>query len=219
VTRVNAHRAVLDRKSNEQSNKLTGNNAAMVSTVPTSPAERRDVTPVKETKLFDWLTLFESAKGIEAGICYCHRHLAAQWLEDSLGIKVEEVGHPETNNHSTQAAERRVADQGAPTDREVEALIEAAKANRDGHRDALMILLAYRHGLRAAEVVDLRWEQIDFKAAVLHVRRLKNGTPATHPSPAGSCERSAGISARPRPPRSYSRQIGEHHLRPQALPA
>jgi integrase len=67
------------------------------------------------------------------------------------------------------------------TDSEVEALIEAAKANRDGHRDALMILLAYRHGLRAAEVVDLRWEQIDFKAAVLHVRRLKNGTPATHP--------------------------------------
>jgi hypothetical protein len=38
---------------------------------------------------------FESAKGIEAGICYCHRHLAAQWLEDSLGIKVEEVGHPD----------------------------------------------------------------------------------------------------------------------------
>jgi integrase len=67
------------------------------------------------------------------------------------------------------------------TDSEVEALIEAVKENRDGHRDALMILLAYRHGLRAAEVVDLRWEQIDFKAAVLHVRRLKNGTPATHP--------------------------------------
>jgi hypothetical protein len=38
---------------------------------------------------------FESAKDIEAGICYCHRHIAAQWLEDSLGIKVEEVGHPE----------------------------------------------------------------------------------------------------------------------------
>ena len=38
---------------------------------------------------------FESAKGIEAGICYCHRRLAAQWLEDSLGIKVEEVGNPD----------------------------------------------------------------------------------------------------------------------------
>jgi integrase len=40
-----------------------------------------------------------------------------------------------------------------------------------------MILLTFRHGLRAAEVCDLRWEQVDFKAATLHVRRLKNGTP------------------------------------------
>jgi integrase len=44
-----------------------------------------------------------------------------------------------------------------------------------------MVLLAYRHGLRAAEVVDLRWEQVDFKTASLHIRRAKNGTPATHP--------------------------------------
>jgi integrase len=64
---------------------------------------------------------------------------------------------------------------------EVERLIEAAKANRHGHRDALMILLAYRHGLRAAEVVDLRWEQVDLSTANLHIRRCKNGTPATHP--------------------------------------
>jgi integrase len=60
-------------------------------------------------------------------------------------------------------------------------LIEAAKNNRHGHRDALMVLLTYRHGLRAAEVVDLRWEQVDFKTGTLHVRRVKNGTPATHP--------------------------------------
>jgi type 1 fimbriae regulatory protein FimB/type 1 fimbriae regulatory protein FimE len=44
-----------------------------------------------------------------------------------------------------------------------------------------MILLAFRHGLRASEVCDLRWEQVDFKAATLHVRRTKGGTPATHP--------------------------------------
>jgi integrase len=64
---------------------------------------------------------------------------------------------------------------------EVEALIEAAKGNRYGHRDATMILLAFRHGLRASEVRDLRWDQIDFNGAVLHVRRVKNGTPSTHP--------------------------------------
>jgi site-specific recombinase XerD len=64
---------------------------------------------------------------------------------------------------------------------EVEALIEAAKGNRYGHRDATMILLAFRHGLRAIELVDLEWSQVEFKAAVLHVRRAKKGTPATHP--------------------------------------
>ena len=64
---------------------------------------------------------------------------------------------------------------------EVEALVEAAKRNRHGHRDMTMILLAYRHGLRAAEACDLRWDQVDFNGAVLHVRRVKNGTPSTHP--------------------------------------
>jgi integrase len=39
----------------------------------------------------------------------------------------------------------------------------------------------YRHGLRAAEVVDLRWDQVEFKTATLHVRRVKAGTPSTHP--------------------------------------
>jgi site-specific recombinase XerD len=63
---------------------------------------------------------------------------------------------------------------------EVERLIGAAKANRHGHRDATMVLVAYRHGLRASELVDLRWEQVDFKAALLNVRRVKNGTPSTH---------------------------------------
>jgi site-specific recombinase XerD len=67
------------------------------------------------------------------------------------------------------------------TPSEVERLIEAAKDNRQGHRDATMILLAYRHGLRGSELVDLRWDQIDLDQAVLHVRRVKNGTPATHP--------------------------------------
>jgi integrase len=64
---------------------------------------------------------------------------------------------------------------------EVEKLIETAKSNRQGRRDALMILLAFRHGLRAAEVCDLRWEQVDFKTASLHVRRVKHGSPSTHP--------------------------------------
>jgi integrase len=45
------------------------------------------------------------------------------------------------------------------TEREVERLIEAAKQNRSGHRDATAILVAYRHGLRASEIVALRWDE------------------------------------------------------------
>jgi integrase len=39
-----------------------------------------------------------------------------------------------------------------------------------------MILIAFRHGLRASELVDLRWDQVGFDEGVLHVRRVKNGT-------------------------------------------
>jgi type 1 fimbriae regulatory protein FimB/type 1 fimbriae regulatory protein FimE len=45
------------------------------------------------------------------------------------------------------------------TEHEIEALMAAARQNRHGHRDATMILVAFRHGLRASEAVDLRWDQ------------------------------------------------------------
>jgi integrase len=67
------------------------------------------------------------------------------------------------------------------TEAEVERLMEAAKRHRCGHRDATMVLVAYRHGLRASELVDLRWDQVDFRTASLHVRRVKQGCPSTHP--------------------------------------
>jgi integrase len=67
------------------------------------------------------------------------------------------------------------------TEREVERLIEAAKQNRSGHRDATAILVAYRHGLRASEVVALRWDDIDLATGRLHVRRAKAGDASVHP--------------------------------------
>src|SRR5215216_4756132 len=67
------------------------------------------------------------------------------------------------------------------TEAEVERLLAATKGNRWGHRDGTMILVAYRHGLRASELTDLRWDQIDFATATLHVRRVKQGSPSTHP--------------------------------------
>jgi type 1 fimbriae regulatory protein FimB/type 1 fimbriae regulatory protein FimE len=67
------------------------------------------------------------------------------------------------------------------TEAEVERLLRATRGNRRAHRDATRILVAYRHGLRASELTDLRWDQIDFATATLHVRRVKQGCPSTHP--------------------------------------
>ncbi len=57
----------------------------------------------------------------------------------------------------------------------------AGRLGRHRHRDATLILLAYRHGLRVSERVSLRSEQIDLKLGLLHVTRLKNGMASTHP--------------------------------------
>lgn len=69
------------------------------------------------------------------------------------------------------------------TPQEIEVLMMAVKKRqgRYAHRDATMILLAYRHGLRVSELCSLRWEQVDFSIGLLHVRRLKQGIPSVHP--------------------------------------
>ena len=65
---------------------------------------------------------------------------------------------------------------------EVERLMAAARSvGRHGHRDATLILIAYRHGLRVSELVALRWDLLDLKAGTLHVNRLKSGRPSVHP--------------------------------------
>ena len=67
------------------------------------------------------------------------------------------------------------------TEREVEKLMEAARKNRHGQRDATMILICFRHGLRVSELCELQWSDLEFETAALHIRRAKKGTPATHP--------------------------------------
>jgi type 1 fimbriae regulatory protein FimB/type 1 fimbriae regulatory protein FimE len=77
-------------------------------------------------------------------------------------------------------ADRRSQEHLTPA--EIDRLIAAAqRLGRHGHRDATMILLAYRHGLRVLELVGLRREQLDLRQGLLHVRRRKNGLPSTHP--------------------------------------
>jgi integrase len=96
---------------------------------------------------------------------------------------------PNTINGKAQVAppprrvpnrERRTREHLTPA--EAERLIAAAgKVGRHRHRDSTLLLLTYRHGLRVAELVALRWEQVDLKQGLLHVSRLKQGVPSTHP--------------------------------------
>src|SRR5213592_623303 len=68
------------------------------------------------------------------------------------------------------------------TEREIERLMDCArKHGRYPHRDATMILVAYRHGLRASEVCDLQWPQIELSEGRLHVHRVKHGIASVHP--------------------------------------
>jgi len=64
---------------------------------------------------------------------------------------------------------------------EVEALMKAAgSVGRHLHRDRVLILMMFRHGLRVTEACNLRWDQVDFKRGQIHINRLKNGRAATH---------------------------------------
>jgi len=68
------------------------------------------------------------------------------------------------------------------SEREVGQVITAAThTGRHGLRDATLILIAYRHGLRVSELVALRWDQVDLAQGLVHVTRRKNGVPSVHP--------------------------------------
>ena len=65
---------------------------------------------------------------------------------------------------------------------EVKAMIHAAKkVGRHGVRDGAMILLMFRHGLRTAELVALKWTQIDLVGGYIEIHRVKNGHDTVHP--------------------------------------
>ncbi len=102
---------------------------------------------------------------------------------------VELTGHQEKKRHAPNRnlPPRRVPNAAVRsreylTSEEVDKMIAAAKnIGRHGYRDATIILLTYRHGFRVSELIALRWDQVDLKQGVLHVNRLKNGTPSNHP--------------------------------------
>jgi type 1 fimbriae regulatory protein FimB/type 1 fimbriae regulatory protein FimE len=75
--------------------------------------------------------------------------------------------------HKLKNKERRSREYLLPA--EVRQLIEAAKKlGRHGHRDAMLIMMAYRHALRVGELVNLRWDQVSFSEGKIHINRLKH---------------------------------------------
>src|SRR4029079_788057 len=113
-------------------------------------------------------------------------------------------------------AERRPREYLTP--KEVERLITGARQNRYGPRDAAMILIAYRHGLRVSGLCALRWDQVDFEHGLLHVRRIKNGMPSIHPLEEESCGPCASSSARRPRPGTCSRRRAVRRLPQDARP-
>ena len=91
---------------------------------------------------------------------------------------------PATEKRTVMPSRRPTADirpREHLTEREVDQLIEAARGNRWGQRDATMLLIAFRHGLRASELVGLQSSDVEFETAIIHLRRAKGGTTSTHP--------------------------------------
>jgi integrase len=66
------------------------------------------------------------------------------------------------------------------TEAETDKLLAALTRNRHGHRDWLIGLVIYRHGLRGSEACDLRWDDIDLPKRTIIVRRLKASTDSVH---------------------------------------
>lgn len=95
---------------------------------------------------------------------------------------VERSKNPKSGKLPVRAPNAELRTREYLTPSEIEELIKAARTGRHRDRDAAMILVAYRHGLRAQEIADLEWSQVeDGRTPTLHVRRVKNGRPSQHP--------------------------------------
>ncbi|HBZ3553224.1 TPA: tyrosine-type recombinase/integrase, partial [Klebsiella pneumoniae] len=67
------------------------------------------------------------------------------------------------------------------TAKEVQAMMQAARQGPTGERDYCLILLAFRHGMRISELLDLHYHDLDLNEGRVNVRRLKNGFSTIHP--------------------------------------
>jgi integrase len=107
-------------------------------------------------------------------------------MEDSSMVAHLKLIEPRNENRSVpvRPANAELRTREYLTAKEVEKLTKATKDGRGRYtdRDATLILIAFRHGLRASEICDLEWSQVEFgRSALLHVRRVKNGKSSVHP--------------------------------------
>jgi type 1 fimbriae regulatory protein FimB len=65
------------------------------------------------------------------------------------------------------------------TEAEMKRFLASARKTEHGVRDYCMMLMAYRHGLRVSELIDIRFKDLDLETARIYVRRLK-GSLSTH---------------------------------------
>ena len=63
---------------------------------------------------------------------------------------------------------------------EIEKLFAARRARRNGHRDYMIGLVCFLHGLRVSELIDLRCDDIDWRAGTIRIRRSKGSLDGVH---------------------------------------
>jgi integrase len=96
-------------------------------------------------------------------------------------LKAKKSDSPPQKTSRNSRTYLEVRDRPYLFEEEVEAMVKATFKGRWGHRDSTLILMGYRHGLRISELVNLRWQQINFNTGHIHVRRLKGSRQARSP--------------------------------------
>lgn len=100
---------------------------------------------------------------------------------ESLLLKLEQRIVRKKLRVSKKDSKYNVANK-AITPEEYQLLYRAAeKSGRNAYRNALMIYMTYRHGLRVSEVCDMTWSQIDFNSRSIRVERLKKSRDTVQP--------------------------------------
>jgi len=83
--------------------------------------------------------------------------------------------------HARKSAREGKAGKNFLTEAELERFLKTAKKTRNGIRDYCMVMMAYRHGFRVSELIDIRLDEVDLEGAQIFVRRSKNSLSTSQP--------------------------------------